>query len=124
MAAASLIGYDKNEIMNKKVNNIMPLLYARYHDDFLKRFLDTNEATLLNKERQLLGKNKNLYLQPINVLLRPVYHVLKEGVEFVATFKRDKKIKDVAYLVCNKDYLVEDITSTCITLLGIDLKSL
>lgn len=56
MAAASMLGFDKNELMNKKVNNIMPSLYARYHDDFLRRFLDTNEATLLNKERLLLGK--------------------------------------------------------------------
>ena len=51
MSAASFFGYDKGELLNKKVNNIMPNLYARYHDDFLKRFIDTNEATLLNKER-------------------------------------------------------------------------
>jgi hypothetical protein len=62
MAAASLLGFDKNELMNKKINNIMPQLYARYHDDFLRRFLDTNEATLLNKERLLLAKHKNGYL--------------------------------------------------------------
>lgn len=46
-----MCGYEKSEILNKKVNNIMPSLFSRYHDDFLKRFLDTNEATLLNKER-------------------------------------------------------------------------
>lgn len=62
MAAASLLGFDKNELINKKVNNIMPSLYARNHDDFLRRFLETNEATLLNKERLLLGKHKNGYL--------------------------------------------------------------
>ena len=99
-------------------------MYARYHDDFLKRFIDTNEATLLNKERQLLSKNKNGYVYPVNVLLRPVYHVLKEGVEFVATFKKEKRIKDVAYLVCNKDLLVEDISAGSINILGIDIKLL
>ncbi|CAD8150032.1 unnamed protein product [Paramecium pentaurelia] len=124
MAAASLLGFDKNELMNKKINNIMPQLYAKHHDDFLRRFLDTNEATLLNKERLLLGKHKNGYLLGINVLLRPVYHVLKEGVEFVGTFKKEKRIKDVAYLICNKEYLVEDISGGCINLLGLDVKSL
>ncbi|CAD8141052.1 unnamed protein product [Paramecium pentaurelia] len=124
MAAASLLGFDKNELMNKKINNIMPSLYARHHDDFLRRFLDTNEATLLNKERLLLGKHKNGYLQGINVLLRPVYHVLKEGVEFVGTFKKEKRIKDIAYLICNKEYVVEDISGGCINLLGLDVKSL
>ena len=36
MTAASLFGYDKSEVINKKVNNIMPTLFARNHDDFLK----------------------------------------------------------------------------------------
>lgn len=72
----------------------------------------------------MLAKSKNLYIHPITVLLRPVYHVLKEGVEFVATFKKEKRIKDVAHMVCNKDMLIEDISTSCITLLGIDLKCL
>lgn len=38
MAAASIVGYDKNDLLHKKVNGIMPNLYARYHDDFLHRF--------------------------------------------------------------------------------------
>lgn len=29
----------------------MPSIYARNHDNFLRRFLETNEASLLNKER-------------------------------------------------------------------------
>ena len=71
-----------------------------------------------------MSKNKNGYVYPVNVLLRPVYHVLKEGVEFVATFKKEKRIKDVAYLVCNKDLLVEDISAGSINILGIDVKLL
>jgi hypothetical protein len=90
----------------------------------MKGFLDTNEATLLNKERALLGKHKNGYLFPFIVLLRPVYHVLKEGVEFVGTVKKEKRIRDVAYMVCNKEFIVEDITSSCFNLIGIDLKAL
>lgn len=56
--------------------------------------------------------------------MRPVYHVLKEGVEFVGTFKKEKRIKDIAYLVCNKEYVLEDISGGCINLLGLDIKSL
>lgn len=58
------------------------------------------------------------------MLLRPVYHVLKEGVEFVGTFKKEKRIKDVGYLVCNKDFIIEDLSGGCINLLGLDVKSL
>jgi hypothetical protein len=39
MSAASLFGFDKNEITNKKINNVMPSLYARHHDDFLKSII-------------------------------------------------------------------------------------
>lgn len=124
MSAASLFGFDKSELINKKINNVMPSLYGVHHDDFLKRFLDTSESTLLNKERILFGKHKNGYIFPFIVLLRPVYHVLKDGVEFVATIKKEKKIKDVAYLVCNKDLILEDISTSCINLLGLDLKAL
>jgi len=57
-------------------------------------------------------------------LLRPVYHVLKEGVEFVATIKKEKRVREVAYIVCNKELIVEDISSSSINLLGLDLKAL
>ena len=36
MSAASFFGYDKTELINKKVNSIMPGLYSRNHDEFLK----------------------------------------------------------------------------------------
>jgi hypothetical protein len=37
MSAASMFGFDKSELTNKKINNIMPSLFAVHHDDFLKR---------------------------------------------------------------------------------------
>ena len=57
-------------------------------------------------------------------MLRPVFHVLKEGFEFVGTVKKDIYTKDVAYLICNKDFLIEDITSSCINIIGLDLRAI
>lgn len=74
----------------------MPELFARHHDNFLKRFLDTNETRVLGKERAIIGKHKNGYIFPFYILLRPVYHVLKEGFEFYANVRVDKNIKHLA----------------------------
>jgi hypothetical protein len=41
-----------------------------------------------------MGKHRNSYIFRFTVMLRPVYHVLKEGVEFVANIKKEKLIKD------------------------------
>jgi hypothetical protein len=50
--------------------------------------------------------------------------VLKDGVEFVGTLKKEKRIRDVSYLVCNKELIVEDLSAACINLIGIDMKAL
>ena len=36
----------------------MPYLYGKNHNDFLKKYNDTGETTVSNKERNLFGKNK------------------------------------------------------------------
>ena len=60
-ASAWIFGYSKNELMNKKINAVMPTIYATHHDNFLLRYIDTQEATLLNLERFMFGKHKNGY---------------------------------------------------------------
>jgi hypothetical protein len=36
LSGASLLGYDKVDIISKKVSTIMPKLFASNHDNFLK----------------------------------------------------------------------------------------
>ena len=56
MAASCMFGYNKSELMNRKVNLIMPQIYSEFHDKFLEDFMHTLEGRLLNKERILIGK--------------------------------------------------------------------
>ena len=64
MSAAQVFGYTKSDLMNRKVNMLMPQIYSDYHDKFIEDFLHTLEGRVLNKERTLLGKTKSGYLIP------------------------------------------------------------
>jgi len=73
IAAASLFGYDKNELTNKKVNEIMPPLYAKYHDKFLDNYLNNKESKYFSRDRLLFGKNKSGFIFPVFIIIKVVY---------------------------------------------------
>lgn len=58
-ACSVLFGYNKNELINRKVNILMPSLYAKFHDSFLDSYLINQEARFFDKERLLYGKTKS-----------------------------------------------------------------
>ncbi len=38
-AACNLFGYYKSEVINRKVNLLMPSIHSKFHDSFLENFL-------------------------------------------------------------------------------------
>lgn len=56
--AEKIFGYNKGELLNKKVNDIMPKIYADEHDRVLENYQQTNYSTMMNKERHVWGKSK------------------------------------------------------------------
>ncbi len=46
----------------------------------------------------MFGKNKNGYLIPISLNVKPVYNALKDATEFFGLFKREKILKNYAFL--------------------------
>lgn len=39
----------KGELIDQKVNDIMPKVYADNHDQILERYQETSESTMMNK---------------------------------------------------------------------------
>jgi hypothetical protein len=62
MAAHSLFGYQQGELSGRRVNQIMPLAYSHFHDQFLTNYDRTGSTMLINKERTILGKNSAGYV--------------------------------------------------------------
>ncbi len=40
----------------------MPKVFAKYHDEYIKKYFETNESNFLNKDKQLIGKTKLGYI--------------------------------------------------------------
>lgn len=66
--AANIFNYPKDEFLKMSVNTIMPQVFAKYHDEFLKVFLTNDKKKINIDKRLMLGKKKEgsifeMYLQ-------------------------------------------------------------
>lgn len=72
MTAGFYLGYNKSELLNRKINMIMPHIIAELHDNFLDDYLNTLESKILNTDRLLMGRVKNGYITPLYIYIRYV----------------------------------------------------
>jgi hypothetical protein len=50
MALCAMLGYTKTDLLNRKVNILMPDMYGRHHDSFLESYLSsTVESRIINQ---------------------------------------------------------------------------
>jgi len=124
LQCSSTFGYSKSELLHKNVTVLMPYVFSKYHDEILKRVLVTNEETISNKDRIVYGKAKSGYVIQLILHVKPAYHALKEGVEFIGIFRKEKQLKVDAILVINNEGIIKDISASCLNILGIDQKSI
>lgn len=121
--AAALLGYNKSELINKKINMIQPNSIAQSHDQYIENFLLRNEAKILNKETLLPVKNRNGFLSALYFFARFVPFAL-QGLQFFAIVRPEKTFKNYLYLFCAGDGSIELISSSCVGVLAVDKKKL
>ncbi len=122
MSACRLFGYTKLELLGKKVNMLMPDLYAKTHDAVLQHGIENVEALGLNSsksEKFVLGRHKSGYLLPLPLQARVVISI-NQGVFFVATFKSDRKGLNVTYLLLNEQQDIVGVSSRAIESLNLN----
>lgn len=123
LAAAAMFGYNKTELINRRVNMLMSQVYSKYHDSFIEDYLNNTDTKLANtnKEKFVFGKNKSNYIFPTYINIKAVPSIL-QGIQFISTFRMDKNLKNAAFVVTTPDGTIDAISSSCITMLKLDQK--
>ena len=101
----------------------MPPIYAKYHDGFIDRYLISNESSIVgkDKERFAFGKNKSNYIFPMHYNMKAIPSII-QGIQFIATLRVEKNLKNTAYVLSYPDGTIDSISSSCISLLKMDTK--
>jgi hypothetical protein len=115
MSLCRVFGYTKTELTNRKINYLMPEIYARSHDKILQCALNNNDdvSGLLRSDIFVLGKHKSNYLLPLILQTRMITSVT-QGILFVGTFKYEKKGLNVYYMLLDEQLDIVGVSSQCI----------
>jgi len=100
--AIDMFGYTEQEVLGENISILMPAEYAREHDQYIQRYLDTGEAQVIGIGREVEAQHKNGSLIPINLAITEAYF---EGeLHFIGTLRdltlqrqADKTIEALAH---------------------------
>eukprot|EP00741_Cyanophora_paradoxa_P008210 tig00000025_g7945.t1 len=57
--ACVMFGYSPSELVNQRIEMLMPAPYSQYHKDYLERYLRTREPHVIGSKRRVDGKHKS-----------------------------------------------------------------
>ena len=93
LACEKIFGYNRGELQGRKVNDIMPRLFAGYHDSILEHYQQTKRPRMMNKDRAVWGRSKDGFLFPFTICIKPVRNYFSQTSEVYASVKRDLWVK-------------------------------
>jgi len=67
LAAYSIFGYSRKEVIGKNVKMLMPESIAINHDQYLSNYLDTGEGVAIGQEREVEGLRKDGSVFPLKL---------------------------------------------------------
>ena len=124
-AALRLFGYEKDELVGKKINILMDHHDAKHHDTYLDNYLNTRQAKIIGIGRQVFGKTKSGKIFPFRlavsevilndkIIFTGIIHDLTElhyTLEELAKLNKelDKKVMDRTYEI---EKVVNQLLST------------
>ena len=71
-AAAELFGYTQDELLGENISKLMPSPHAQQHDNYIQRYMQTGEASIIGVGREVHGKRKDGTLFPIRLSISEV----------------------------------------------------
>ena len=113
-AAQRAFGYSPDEIIGRKVNDLMAEPYATDHDTYIARYEQTGEPRAIGRIRTVEGRRKNGETFPLELAVTKVATVESEEVHYAAF------IRDISEVRRGQAWLQSLIEATQDAVLSID----
>ena len=85
-----MLNYDKNELISKNVNSIIPPYIAEYHNGFVLKYIETSKKSILDTIKIAFTILSNGFLTPIGLLTK-VIPKLDQGIRFIGLIREINK---------------------------------
>ncbi|EAS04133.2 transmembrane protein, putative (macronuclear) [Tetrahymena thermophila SB210] len=108
-SAEYIFGIQKNNLVGKSIDNLMPDIYSQNHAKYLQKFVDKGSMENLNVQRsQLFGKSAQGFIFPIQLRIRLNYI----GNEDFGVCGQITRIRDMysEFILFDKDLNISDIS--------------
>ncbi|CAD8050843.1 unnamed protein product [Paramecium primaurelia] len=118
---------DDSQILNNSINNFIPTIIARVHDQFLDNFVEQGRINIMKSEKRfLLVKNKKGFIFPIIAKVRLETNLYNDFGSSALILPADNNYH---YILLNYYGLIEEISEKLFTqvfkpILGIELDKL
>ena len=113
-AAERVFGYSADEIVGRKVNDLMAEPYAAEHDGYIARYEQTGEPRAIGRIRTVEGRRKNGETFPLELSVTQVATAESEEVHYAAF------IRDISEVRRGQAWLQSLIETTQDAVLSID----
>ena len=104
LSACRIFGFlRKEELLGKNVKVLMPQIYSKNHDEFIRNAILKSAEQISNKEKSVYGRHTSGYIFPISLQIK-FFQSFLHGKQFAATLKSEKKgiNSSVAYLLIDE----------------------
>ncbi|KAJ3102218.1 hypothetical protein HDU97_000715 [Phlyctochytrium planicorne] len=95
-----LFGYKKGELIQQNINKLLPSPFSESHDMFLRKYLETGFAKVIDRARQVLGVNKQGFLFPLTLCVKHL--VDAKGMQsFIGIIRPQPESETQGFIIMN-----------------------
>ena len=123
----ALLGYTEEDIINQRVEVIIPEVYRPSHPDYINDLLKKSNPNdkYLENERSTFCKNKQGFLIPVKTKVALMFtDGIVNNAYFILSIKPEVKLENNLFLFTDKDGYIQEITSNVVSYLDLSIQKI